>query len=257
MESKSFINAVICGSESFNEEIKNKFLEINFNVVFLKTINIITLDVENPSVFDEFFDYTVFTSKNSVTSLNEILLKENKTLMTKKIVCIGKKTKEVCKNYFTSFDIDEPKLNSSSGILNYFLERDLDNKKILIPGSKISNLWYVERLKLNGADVIFVPIYDNILPNKEELNKSLSEIDKSNINLFIFNSPSAFNNFMEVLEINNISQYFENIKIAAIGVVTKNAIEEKGLKVDIVPENYNYEELIKSIKQYYYSTESV
>lgn len=251
----SFINAVICGSESFNEEIKKKFLEININAVFLKTINIVTLDVQNSAIFDTEYDYIVITSKNSVTSLNEILIKENKTLKTKKIICIGKKTKEVFKDYFRDFNIDELKLNSSTGILHYFLEKDLENKKILIPGSKLSNLWYVDRLKLNGAEVHFVPIYDNLLPDKEDIIKTLNDLGKNNINLFIFNSPSAFNNLVDVLEITNPMQYFDNIKIAAIGGVTKNAIEEKGVKVDIVPENYNYEELIKRIKQFYYSME--
>jgi len=248
------LNAVICGSEDKNEELTEQFLAIGINVIFLKTINIVPLKIDDLSIFDKTFDYTVLTSKNSVTSLFEILNANNLKLNTKKVVCIGKKTKEVCENY-GDFAIDVPPQNSSSGIFNYFLNKVLMDKEIFIPSSKISNLWYVERLKKNGAKVHLIPVYDNIPTNREELTEVFENIYNKKIDLFIFTSPSAFTNLLEIEKITNIKSYFENKKIAAIGKVTKSAIEDLGLKVDIVPENFNFNDLIKSIENFYNITE--
>jgi uroporphyrinogen-III synthase len=42
---------------------------------------------------------------------------------------------------------------------------------------------------------------------------------------------------------------FEHLKIAAIGPATKSAIEEQGLKVDVVPEKYVAESVVESLRQ--------
>ncbi len=250
----SLVNAVICGSEDKNDELNEQFRNIGINVIFLKTISIVSLKIDDLSVFSKTFDYTILTSKNSVTSLFEILESNNIKLNSKKIVCIGKKTKEICQKY-GDFTIDVPTQNSSSGVFTYFLNKFLIDKEILIPGSKISNLWYIERLKTNGAAVHFVPIYDNVPTNREELIEVFKKINNNSIDLFIFTSPSAFSNLIEIEKIFDPNKYFANKKIAAIGEVTKKAIEGSGLKVDIVPENFNFNDLIKSINNFYYSTE--
>lgn len=248
------LNAVICGSEESNDELKKQFNQIGIGIYFLKTISILPLPIADISILDKEYDYTIFTSKHSVTCFFDLLKKNNKQLVTKKVICIGKKTKEVCLTY-GDFNIDVPIQNSSSGIFTYFLNKYLIDKLILIPGSKISNLWYVDRLKTNGADVKFIPVYDNIATKRDELLEVLEQINKSKIDLFIFTSPSAFNNLVEIERINDINKYFNDKIIAAIGDVTKKGIEEKGLKVDIVPENFNFNDLIKSIEKFYLKTE--
>jgi uroporphyrinogen-III synthase len=250
----NIINAVICGSEDKNDELSEQFKDIGINAIFLKTIDIVPLTIEDLSIFDKTFDYTILTSKNSVTCLFDILEHNNLKLNSKKLVCIGKKTKETCEKY-GNFVIDIPTQNSSAGIFNYFLNKNLNETEILIPGSKISNLWYVERLKANGANVYFIPVYDNRATKREDIEKVIEAIKNKIIKLYIFTSPSAFNNLIEIESISNLHEYFKHKKIAAIGKVTKEAIEQQGIRVDIVPENFNFNELIKSINNYYCSME--
>ncbi|HPN38256.1 MAG TPA: uroporphyrinogen-III synthase [Melioribacteraceae bacterium] len=255
MENKTYkLNAVICGSEDKNDELIKQFNNIGINIILLKTINIVPIEIEDLSLFDKTFDYTIFTSKNSVISLFNLLESKKLKLNSKKVVCIGKKTKEVCNNY-GDFNIDVPSQNSSSGVFAYFLNKFLIDKEILIPGSKISNQWYIERLKQNGANVHFIPVYDNVATKKEELEEVFNKITDSIINLFVFTSPSAFNNLIEIENLTDVVKYFNGKKIAAIGDVTKKSLEDRGLKVDIVPENFNFNDLLISINRYYNSKE--
>jgi uroporphyrinogen-III synthase len=62
---------------------------------------------------------------------------------------------------------------------------------------------------------------------------------------------------LEIFKIENTQKYFEDHAIAAIGPTTKEAIENSGVKVDIVPVNFTMDDLINSIINYYSKTEKI
>ena len=82
------LNAVICGSEESNDELKKQFNQIGIGIYFLKTISILPLPIADISILDKEYDYTIFTSKHSVTCFFDLLKKNDKQLVTKKVICM-------------------------------------------------------------------------------------------------------------------------------------------------------------------------
>lgn len=69
--------------------------------------------------------------------------------------------------------------------------------------------------------------------------------------LFIFTSPSTFENFIQIMDLNNPVNYFKKFDIAAIGPTTRSAIESKKVKVNIIPDEFTIDGLVKKVIEYY------
>jgi uroporphyrinogen-III synthase len=96
-----------------------------------------------------------------------------------------------------------------------------------------------------------VPVYNVSIPSGESIKVNLQQLQSSGVDLFIFTSPSTFENFLQIAGIKNPYQYFLNYDVAAIGPTTKDAIEAKKVKVTILPDEYTINGLIKKIVEYY------
>ncbi len=196
------------------------------------------------------YDYLIFTSINGVKYFLKKYNNDFSTLScSTKVVAIGKKTASLLLN--NNIDVDLIPPNSSSESIDELLTANLINgKSVLIPGSLLSKTDLVNSLESKGAMVDFIAIYENNIP-KNISDNSLKAIEKKNIDLLVFTSPSTFYNFISIFKIENPQQYFANKKIATIGTVTKGAIEKENLHVDIVPQNFNLDSLTRAIKNYY------
>lgn len=246
---------VITRSEEQSEDSIKKFESLGATVIPFPTIKIRPIETFN--MFDNYaaqlnsFDYIVFTSENAVEYSVNRLKKIGIDLPDKiTVVCVGKKTADKCSEFNIKVDI-VPNDFSAKGLLNYFGKIDLTKKKFFIPSSSIAR----EELKTGlielGAEVIKTPIYDVGLPDKSEIEENKNLLQKNKPDLFIFTSPSTYNNFLDILKIENAQNYFGDYTIAAIGPTTAEAIENSGVKVDIVPNNFTMDDLIESIVNYY------
>ena len=235
------------GSDSSLQALKNSG-RINF--IHFPTIEItpaqLSIDDINKIQKANSYDYIIFTSVNSVKYFTQIYSKDLSTLnCSTRIVAIGKRTASLLIE--KNIDVDLIPQNSSSESINKLLTKNLvERKSILIPGSKLSRTNLFKSLEAKGASVDFVPIYENKVPS--DVNNT---IEKEKLDLIIFTSPSAFYNFISIFEIKNLEEYFSGRTIAAIGSVTKEAIEKKNLTVKIMPEKFNLESLSNEIKKYY------
>jgi uroporphyrinogen-III synthase len=106
-------------------------------------------------------------------------------------------------------------------------------------------------LKNLGAIIKSVPVYNVAIPTGDSLKPNLQLLESSEIDLFIFTSPSTFENFLQIVDIKNPFQYFSKYDVAAIGPTTKEAIEAKKVKVKILPEEFTINGLTKKIVEYY------
>lgn len=252
---------VITRSEEQAEDSIKKFESLGAIVIPFPTIKIRPIKVFN--MFDNYanqldkFDYVIFTSENavkySVDRLREIQIDLPTSLS---VVCVGKKTASVCEELDIKVDI-VPNDFSAKGLLNHFKEIDITNNKIFIPTSAIAP----DELKVGlielGAEVVKTPIYDVGLPEENEINGSKELLQNHKPDLFIFTSPSTYNNFLKILQIEDAQNYFDGFSIAAIGPTTKEAIESSGVKVDIIPNNFTMDDLIKETVKYYSEKENI
>jgi uroporphyrinogen III methyltransferase/synthase len=192
------------------------------------------------------FDYAVFTSVNGVWSFIEASREKRFDLrnLSIKVVAIGSKTAEALENIFIYPDIIPEEYTSYS--LANALKKHVEGKNIALLTSQIGGDILMESLG-NCANVQKIVAYKNE-PNYEIKEKLISELRKG-IDIAVFTSSSTFNYMHQLIgdEINLL----KNSKIAAIGPVTKKAIEDKGFNVDIMPSEYTTEKLIEEILKNY------
>jgi uroporphyrinogen-III synthase len=127
----------------------------------------------------------------------------------------------------------------------------LRNKLIFIPRSAIGREELPEGLKALGAEIKTAPVYNISLPSEDNIKKSVETLNKTKPDLFIFTSPSTFENFVRIQKIDDPVQYFTGFDIAAIGPTTKTAIENKNVHVNIIPGEYTIDGLAKAIIEFY------
>ena len=220
-----------------------------------------TLEIVPPSDWNKFdsvvahpdrIDFIIFTSVHSVQMFSKriqdigALINYNQT----KVVAVGNKTSAYCHKNNINVNIVPDKF-SSEGVIEALSKYNLKNKVVFIPRSAIGREELPMGLKDLGAIIKSVPVYNVAIPSGENLKPSLQLLDSSNIDLFIFTSPSTFENFLQIANIKNPFQYFSGFDVAAIGPTTKEAIESRKVKVKILPDEFTINGLTKKIVEYY------
>lgn len=237
------------------EESGNEFTELEkygAKLIYFPTIEATEI------ISDEFddqlqklnqLDYIIFTSKNSV----KFFIKRFKDLsigfdFTKiRIIATGDKTAENLNNYGIK-NVRVPQTYSAEGILEMLKEESLFGKKIFLPSSLIARKELYDGLCKKGADIINIPIYNVGIPLNINLHPDLKIIERNDIDIFAFTSPSSYLNFIKIFKIKNVETFFKNKLLAAIGNTTASAIEASGIKPNIIPTKYNVKSLAESIK---------
>lgn len=196
------------------------------------------------------FDYLIFTSSNSVKYFFEriAVLQIQINFDNVKIIAIGNATGNSLNKINVPIDISASKF-SAENLLNEISAFNVAGKKILIPGSELMRNELSDGLKKFGADAVKCAVYQNKVPEKNEVN--IDDLIKFNADLFIFTSPSTFFNFIYILEIDKPIEFFKEKIIAVIGPTTRDALVEKGIVPNIIPNNYDMKNLIEEINIYY------
>lgn len=239
-----------------SRESASALTSLGANVIIIPTLEIVP-----PADWNKFdsalshpekIDFIIFTSVHSVEMFSQrcreigASLNYNRT----KVVAIGNKTSSYChkNNIYVSI---VPEKFSSEGVVEALSKYNLKNKIIFIPRSAIGREELPKGLEDLGAVIKSVPVYNVSIPTGEKLQQNLEVLNSTNVDLFIFTSPSTFENFLQIADIKNPYEYFSKFDIAAIGPTTKDAIEAKKVKVKILPKEYTINGLINNIVEYY------
>lgn len=236
-------------TEKYFLQLKNE----GANIIFFPTIKVIPRleSSELKNVINHFteFDYLIFTSSNAVKVFAEIIQSYSLDLINIKVAAVGEKTSEECYSNGIKVDIT-PEEYSSKGLIKTFSKFELNTKKIFIPSSSLSNGELKLGLTELGADVDLIHVYDVVSNNLSELTKEYEEIVNKQPDIYVFTSPSSFNNFIRLIKINDITNYFVNKIICTIGSTTEKAVESYGLSVHIVPKTYSLSGVSEAIIKY-------
>jgi uroporphyrinogen-III synthase len=106
-----------------------------------------------------------------------------------------------------------------------------------------------DELRKLGASVIAIPFIEIRKPrNFTALDSALRNLDNYDwLILTSVNGVEAMWERLAKLKFENLN--FKGLRIAAIGPATKKAIEQRGLKVDVVPKEYVAESVVKSLRR--------
>lgn len=132
--------------------------------------------------------------------------------------------------------------------LSWVEKKPLWGKRIIVTRARAQASDVVEKIsELGGEPVEFPTIAIEPESNYIALHNAFANI--SNYNWLIFTSVNAVKIFFaELRKANKDIRHLQGIKICAIGPATRGALEEKGLIVDNMPDEYRAEGIVEELK---------
>jgi Uroporphyrinogen-III synthase len=92
-----------------------------------------------------------------------------------------------------------------------------------------------------------IPVYETKLNIPENVDSIKSLIEDGKVYAIVFSSPSTFKGFLNIFK-EESKKLLDKMLTVAIGKTTKNFIESQGFKVDVVPDKFTFEEIVKKLK---------
>jgi uroporphyrinogen-III synthase len=127
-------------------------------------------------------------------------------------------------------------------------DRPLAGLRILVGRARHQASALSSGLRELGAEVIEIPFIEIRKPRSyKPLDKALKNLQE--YDWLILTSVNGVNAVWERLRKLRLSKkQFRHMKVAAIGPATSQAIEKRGVKVNVVPEEYVAESVVKSLR---------
>ncbi len=198
------------------------------------------------------FDWVIFTSVNGVKFFFDTLFAKNldvRALGHLKFACIGPVTKEKLKEFGIISDV-LPETYRAESVVKAFSDREIKDKKILIPRAKEARAILPDQLKEMGAYVHEVTAYETSLVDSDKTT-IVKMLENNEIDIVTFTSSSTVKNFVDLLPSDKYRELIKDITTACIGPITDKTAESLGFKPDIVATNYTIEGLVDSILQHF------
>lgn len=213
------------------------------------------------------YHWIIFTSGNGVRYFFKRFFELNKDIRDLKGIkfcVIGTKTAEEIKKYGIKVDLVPEEFNAE-GLISAIVQKSgraegqgsltselpsfraitLKGVRFLLPRAKIAREILPEKIRELGGEIDVVTAYRVLKPEirGKRLKRFLKE---GRVSIATFTSAGAFNNFMEIMG-EDTHELLHGIAIAVIGSVTRKAVEEAGLEVNIMPRRATIEALVEGI----------
>lgn len=132
--------------------------------------------------------------------------------------------------------------------LNWFDERPLSGKTVLITRASHQAGSLQEQLEEKGAQVLAFPVIEILPPaDWEETDAAVGEFE--NFDWIVFTSANGVEFLFRRIEaLGKDSRIFAGKKIAVIGEATADALAKHGLRADLIPETYTAEGLAEAFR---------
>ncbi|SMO37174.1 uroporphyrinogen-III synthase [Melghirimyces algeriensis] len=141
--------------------------------------------------------------------------------------------------------------------LQWFEKKPLFGRRILITRAKGQSESMVQQVRELGGETVEFPVIDLRPPRQQDqLDQALKQLDRYQWVIFTsVNGVEYFFSHLNRLGIDVRQMY--RARLVTIGPKTADALEERGLRVDIQPEEYRAESLIDALKPMVSSGERV
>ena len=194
-------------------------------------------------------DWAVFTSSNGVrhclSRLKDSGLSPKLIFSTLKIACVGQATASTLAEYEIIPEL-VPEHFQSEGLLSAFKQYDLNHKKCWLIQAESPREILANALEKQGAQVVSTPVYRNV-PAESDSTFLLKELEHNKLDWILFASPSAVQNFQQVIPAGFWQSLTTRPKIACLGDVTATAVLSYGWEVHAKPEIQDFDHLVQKI----------
>ncbi len=133
--------------------------------------------------------------------------------------------------------------------LRWFEKRPLWGKRILVTRAKHQANELSRLLREHGAIPVEMPVIAISPPTRwEELDQAIGNLKE--YHWIIFTSVNAVEVFFQRLYALKLdTRWLDNIKVGVIGPTTANALEERGLHPDYIPETYTHQGFLAKLNR--------
>ena len=207
-------------------------------------------------------DYVILMSTNGVKYLFEaadslkLTSKLKDGLAKTFMIAVGPRTAKSLQEINVRVDMIPAKY-SSEGLFEVLKDRQLKGKKIRIPRTSNATPTLTNQLRELGADVEEIYVYESGLPVDEQLKeKFYRDLTSGSINALLFGSGLSAKNIFKMLtekasmeQLRKVLQ--QKVTTVAIGPTTAEALKELDIKVDVVPEDYLFENALAALAKFW------
>ena len=194
-------------------------------------------------------DWAVFTSSNGVSycvsRLKDLQIDPQLFFSKIKIACVGQSTSSALSRNGISVELI-PERFQSEGLIDSFSQYDLKDKRCWLIQAEVPRKTLSIALKKQGAKIITTHVYRTI-PSGKDIPFLLEELDQTKLDWIIFASPSAVQNFHQVLPEDFLESLKVKPKIACIGETTESFVKRLGWSVQLRPEIQDFKHLVKAL----------
>jgi len=194
-------------------------------------------------------DWVIFTSSNGVKycmmHLNVLDVSPQKIFSTIKIACVGQSTASVLSDNGIIPDLI-PEHFQSEGLIEVFQQQNLFEKRCWLIQAESPRKILRNSLEKLGAQIILTPVYRNV-PSVGDYTYLLTELKQQKLDWILFVSPSAVQNFHQILPTGFWESLTVEPKIACLGEITAHTVLEFGWRVQAAPNIQDFEHLVQTL----------
>lgn len=196
-------------------------------------------------------DVIILTSQNGLRFLLERLGGDIEHFLRLldgvEVLAIGPKTKKALEEHCI-FAKSMPSTYSSEGIVKEF---SFPKKHVEVLRSDHGNPLLIKGLEAGGAIVTETVLYDIVPLDGEEQEAFVREALSGNIDAFTFTSTMTAKSLIMKAEamgvLSELKMAINEKKVAVIGNPTAGFLKSNGIRVDIVPDRFTFEEMIDAL----------
>lgn len=200
------------------------------------------------------FDWVILTSAQAVRALAERAKKLQRPLVRTgnqmRVACVGPVTADAARK--ENLPVVHVATTHNGVALAEELGSQLAGARVLLPRSDRANPDLPAALKRHGAEVTEVIAYRTLRPTEAD-SSSLSKIAQGDADAVLFFSPSAVNNFAELLGREKFSALQDKLAITAVGPVTAKALRGVGVERLVVAEDTTATSVFEALERYFVS----
>ncbi|MBP1760700.1 MAG: uroporphyrinogen-III synthase / uroporphyrinogen-III C-methyltransferase [Firmicutes bacterium] len=196
----------------------------------------------------ESYHWVIFTSVNAVDIFFRKLKSHGhdiRNLAGIKIGAIGPATSERLQKYGLLVEL-MPDEYQAEGLVKELQAMMKPGQKVLLPRARGARDILPLQLGDLGAEVEEIFLYQAVVPSSIN-NASITELLQQTIDYITFTSSSTVTNFVDIIGSQQAEVLSSRMKVACIGPITAEKAREKGLKVDIIANEYTIDGLLQSI----------
>jgi len=118
-----------------------------------------------------------------------------------------------------------------------------------------SSYRYSFETQKDGASILRSMGFQFLAPNENNVVKLIEDVISGNIDVITFTSPPSVRDLFKIANIHHMSRSLkdslnENVIVAAVGPSTREALEENGCYVDVMPQIFKMGPMVKSVCDY-------